>query len=96
MKPIDISGTGGLSTRAVSATASPVQGSAPVRVVRSRDSDTDGAGALSLLSAGDEPPMDAERVEQIRKAIEDGSYPILPTRVADALIAAGYLLRIKQ
>lgn len=40
-----------------------------------------------------EAPVDAERVSQIRKAIEQGTYPIVPTKVADAIIAAGLLLR---
>lgn len=39
------------------------------------------------------PPIDADRVQQIRKAIEEGTYPIVPARVADAIIAAGLLLR---
>lgn len=38
-------------------------------------------------------PVDAERVATIRKAIEQGTYPVIPTRVADAMIAAGLLLR---
>jgi negative regulator of flagellin synthesis FlgM len=40
-----------------------------------------------------EPPVDADRVSTIRKAIESGSYPVIPMRVADAMIAAGLLLR---
>ncbi|HCF24473.1 MULTISPECIES: flagellar biosynthesis anti-sigma factor FlgM [unclassified Novosphingobium] len=40
-----------------------------------------------------QPPVDAERVQVIRKAIEDGTYPIVPAKVADAIIAAGLLLR---
>ena len=44
------------------------------------------------LSAG-EPPIDAERVQIIRKAVESGTYPVLPARIADAVIAAGLLLR---
>lgn len=40
-----------------------------------------------------EAPVDTDRISQIRKAIEEGSYPILPTTVADAIIAAGILLR---
>ena len=39
------------------------------------------------------PPVDAERVELIRKAIETDSYPVVPARIADAIIAAGLLLR---
>lgn len=41
-------------------------------------------------------PVDAERVSVIRKAIEQGSYPVIPMRVADAMIAAGMLLRSGQ
>lgn len=40
-----------------------------------------------------QPPVDSERVAEIRKAIEQGTYPIVPAKVADAMIAAGLLLR---
>ena len=39
------------------------------------------------------PPVDTDRVAEIRKAIERGQYPIVPAKVADAMIAAGLLLR---
>lgn len=35
-----------------------------------------------------EPPVDADRVSQIRDALRDGTYPLIPTRIADAIIAA--------
>ncbi|GEO01782.1 hypothetical protein NSE01_36140 [Novosphingobium sediminis] len=38
-------------------------------------------------------PVDKERVATIRHAIETGTYPVLPTKIADAMIAAGMLLR---
>jgi len=38
-------------------------------------------------------PVDGERVAVIRKAVEQGTYPVIPTRIADAMIAAGLLLR---
>ncbi len=41
-------------------------------------------------------PVDAERVEQIRNAIEEGSYPLVPAKIADAMIAASILLRTGQ
>lgn len=44
------------------------------------------------LDAGAEP-VDGERVAEIRRAIERGSYPVIPMRVTDAMIAAGMLLR---
>jgi negative regulator of flagellin synthesis FlgM len=40
-----------------------------------------------------QPPVDAERVEIVRKAVENGTYPVIPAKVADAIIAAGFLLR---
>ena len=40
-----------------------------------------------------QPPVDVERVAVIRKAIETGNYPIIPAKIADAMIAAGLLLR---
>lgn len=46
--------------------------------------------------AGSEAPVDAERVAAIRQAVEEGSYPLIPTRIADAMIAAGYLLRTSE
>lgn len=52
----------------------------------------------SLTPAGQaldpsEAPIDTDRVAQIKKAIEDGKYPVIPFRIADAMIAAGLLLR---
>ncbi len=34
------------------------------------------------------PPVDPERVQQIRNALRDGSYPLVPTKIVDAMIAA--------
>ena len=42
------------------------------------------------------PPVDTERVELIRKAVETGTYPVVPAKVADAMIAAGMLLRTNK
>lgn len=40
-----------------------------------------------------EAPVDTDRVNVIRKAVESGNYPVIPTQIADAMIAAGVLLR---
>ena len=40
------------------------------------------------------PPLDTQRVTQIRKALENGTYPVIPTKISDAMIAAGMVLRI--
>ncbi len=47
------------------------------------------------VKAGAEP-VDQERVQTVRHAIETGKYPIIPARIADAMIAAGMLLRSPQ
>lgn len=42
---------------------------------------------VAKLDAGD-PPVASERVAEIRAALKDGSYPLVPTKIADAMIAA--------
>jgi negative regulator of flagellin synthesis FlgM len=39
-----------------------------------------------------EAPVDTDRVAVIRKAVESGTYPVFPAKIADAMIAAGMLL----
>ena len=73
--------TGKLRDRARSTPAANASDSTPVTARRSE-----------ALDPG-QPPVDGERVATIRKAIETGQYPVIPMRVADAMIAAGYLLR---
>ncbi len=40
-----------------------------------------------------EVPFDSERVQAVRKAIDQGKYPLNPSKIADAIIAASYFLR---
>lgn len=47
----------------------------------------------SALDVGPKPPVDVERVKVIKTAIETGNYPLVPAKIADAMIAAGMLLR---
>ena len=54
-----------------------------------------GMVATSVASAGN-PPVDGDRVAAIRKAIEHGAYPLVPTKISDAMIAAGMVLRIPR
>ena len=42
------------------------------------------------------PPVDGDRVLAIRKAIQNGSYPLKPTKIGDAMIAAGMILRVPK
>lgn len=43
------------------------------------------SGVARTLAA--QPPVDTDRVATIKKAIADGKFPILPTTIADRLIA---------
>ena len=51
---------------------------------------------VGMQAASGAPPVDSERVDQIRKALESGSYPIVPTRIADAMIAARFMLSTSE
>jgi negative regulator of flagellin synthesis FlgM len=66
------------------ASAAPASGAAPLA-----------KSALATSEALDpgQAPIDTERVSQIRKAVESGNYPLVPARIADAMIAAGMFLR---
>ena len=52
--------------------------------------------ASSALTAGASAPLDHERVATIRRAIATNSYPVIPTKIGDAMIAAGILLRMPK
>ncbi len=41
------------------------------------------------------PPVDNDRVERIRQALRDDSYPLVPAEIADAMIAAQVSFEIK-
>ena len=44
------------------------------------------------LSAGAAAPVDSDRVATIRSAVREGTYPLVPATVADAMIAASFIL----
>ncbi|OBV10927.1 flagellar biosynthesis anti-sigma factor FlgM [Erythrobacter dokdonensis] len=61
------------------------------RSASTRAADTPASGVSVAVGTAVEaasPPVDAERVAQIRAALQDGSYPLVPTRIVDAMIAA--------
>jgi negative regulator of flagellin synthesis FlgM len=68
----------------------PVAPTAPVEVAKpvSNEVKTVESTAAELSSAmAAKPPVDSERVARIRKAVEDGKFPIYPTTIADRLLA---------
>ena len=99
MPPIEIGPNGLPAARAVGAldgrSVKSAQGQAQRPASASPAIDGGTIVRAEALDAGT-PPFDAERVSTIRKAIEKGEYPVIPMRVADAMIAAGYLLRSGQ
>lgn len=48
--------------------------------------------ALALGHADRTAPVDHDRVEAIRSAVAERRYPLIPQRIADAMIAAPFLL----
>ena len=44
------------------------------------------------VSAGTAPPADRDRISEIRAAVREGNYPLIPAKVADAMIAANFIL----
>jgi len=66
----------------------PVAPAAPVGAAEATTQavQTSGASALTRTAAAS-PPVDAERVARIKKAIADGKFPLVPSTVADRLLA---------
>ena len=60
-----------------------VRASQPAAIAETSARDT--ARALAA-----KPPVNLERVQQIKKALADGRYPIVPATIADRLIAAQF------
>ena len=56
----------------------------------------DRAVTVELSTRGEGAPIDSDRVADIRRAIERGAYPIVPAKIADAIIAAPFLLQAEQ
>ena len=71
--------------------ATPVAGPAPASTPAAAPAAVQTSAALDP----GKPPVDENRVSEIRNAIQRGTYPLLPTRVADAMIAAGLMLSTK-
>lgn len=91
MNPIERPGISAKGIRPGTAAAAPVARTEPTRAVKEPAVQVD-AG----ITAGDSAPVDSDRVAVIRKAVEEGRYPVVPARIADAMIAAGHLLRTRQ
>ncbi|WP_230483397.1 flagellar biosynthesis anti-sigma factor FlgM [Sphingomonas sp. Leaf21] len=63
--------------------ATPEAGPAPAKLT---PGDTSALSGLSAAMAS-QPPVNAERIAQIKRAIAEGNFPILPATIADQMIA---------
>ncbi len=71
-----------------SAAASSAGKISPTQKIASDAREAEAPISTSRVSAGRDVPVDSERVAEIRKALESGTYPLVPTKIADAMIAA--------
>ncbi len=93
MDRIDMQGTNGIRARLAAQGAAPIARSEPVKPAADNGAQARPVDVKTVGLAGAQPPIDEARVSEIRKAVEQGRYPLLPYRVADGLIAAGFILR---
>lgn len=73
---------------------SPVQTPAAATTTTTEAHDSAPVHTALATSAG-QVPVDQTRVARIRQAVESGTYPLIPAKVGDAMVAAGILLQRK-
>lgn len=93
MDRIEMQGTNGMRARLAAKGVEPVARSERLRPAAGDAGQSHPVELAAIGLAGAQAPVDQERVARIREAVEQGSYPLLPHRVADELIAAGFILR---
>ncbi|MCR5870507.1 MULTISPECIES: flagellar biosynthesis anti-sigma factor FlgM [unclassified Sphingomonas] len=78
----------GFKPASLASRLTPVSPAAPVRSVEGASQAANTSAAASLTqSAAASAPVDAERVARIKKAIADGNFPLVPSTIADRLLA---------
>lgn len=85
VEPIGIK-TGAVPARAVSS-VNTVSKVTQASAVRSPETVVQTSASALTSSMAQSAPVDAERVAKIKKAIEDGNFPLVPSTVADRLLA---------
>ncbi|QIG78712.1 flagellar biosynthesis anti-sigma factor FlgM [Stakelama tenebrarum] len=73
----------------LSAPVGPAEPVAAARSVAGRESEPADAPEAELLSRAmaSKAPVDSERVAEIRRAVESGKFPLVPSTIADRLLA---------
>jgi negative regulator of flagellin synthesis FlgM len=59
----------------------------PVKTVTAEPKAVETAAAEISQTMAAQPPVDSERVAKIRRAVQDGRFPIYPSTIADRLLA---------
>jgi len=72
-----------------SAAVSPAGKISPSQKAAAETREAEAPISTSRVSAGREVPVDHDRVAEIRQALKSGTYPLIPTEIADGIIAAG-------
>lgn len=86
--PIGIKAGAVADRRPVSVDApAPAAAVAPIKPPQSEGAAVETAAAELSRQMAQEAPVDAERVARIRKAVEEGRFPLVPSTIADRLLA---------
>jgi negative regulator of flagellin synthesis FlgM len=71
----------------------------PAALQNAQSGRTEQGVALEVKSTGladpsaSSVPFDKDRVDAVREALKNDSYPLIPTKIADAMIASSFMLR---
>ena len=76
-------------TRALRQGVAPVERVSAVRRPADEAVAAEAMSAISKPDAGDDAPVDADRVAAIRSAIEAGTYRLAPDEIAEGIIGSG-------
>lgn len=78
-------------------TKAPTDGGAPSSgEAQASAANASGVAVEIAAPAQNGPPVDNERVAQIRDALREGTYPLVPAKIADAMIAAQLKFELGQ
>jgi negative regulator of flagellin synthesis FlgM len=71
------------------APVAPAEPVAATRNISNREGEAAEAPAVKLLARemGREAPVDSERVAEIRRAVQNGTFPLVPSTIADRMLA---------
>ena len=82
-----------IQTASARITAATQATSSPAAVTTTAASSTVPQVQTSLSIGAGNVPIDHTRVDAIRKAVQNGTYPLVPAKISDAMVAAGLMLR---